>query len=263
MTLHRRRFLIGFGAMAAVFATTRITRAQPVFSLPSGDLGNEGALYRFRIEPDEFGPVQCTAAVLPRRSFRARIVERRERLGASHAVENIARASGARVAINGGTFNGAFQPDGLLIVDGKTISQKRADWMGMLTIDDAGIASVTAKPHLHSARYALQGHPMIVEPGGKMGMWREDHKRFRRSIIAQSGDLIIAMVTSRISLFSLAYTLIEHPDALYLPSVDAALNLSGAATTSFYAKLLDGTEIIEPAYWPNRDVVTFHTPETV
>lgn len=259
MGMRRSRFVIGFGA----FALATVARRKPAIAqvMPPADmntdLGNQGAFYRFALDVGDGAHVICRAAVLPRQSFAAQIVEQKTRDNAEFAVQDIARRTGATVAINGGRFNGAFAPDGLLIVDGQTIGHKRADWMGYVTIGDAGNATITNKPDLAAARYALQGDPLIIEPGGKMGMIREDNQRFRRSIIAQSGDLIIAMVTTPVSLFSLAYALLENPHVLFLTHVDAALNLSGAATTSFFAKFPDRTQIVVQARWPNRSVITF------
>lgn len=257
MNLQRRKFLHGLGAFSATLATaSQIAVAQPEQPSTTADLGGQGALYRFGLDVGG-AHVYCTVASLPRRSFRASIVEQRSRDGALTAVRDIARSTNATIAINGGSFNGAFAPDGLLVVDGNTIGEKRADWMGYLTIDETGDASVTATPRLRDARYALQGNPMIVEPGGKMGIKREDRHWLRRTVIAQSGDLILAIVTSPVSLFALGYALLERPDAFYVNRIDAALNLSGAATTSFYANPPGGEPIIVPASWPNRDVITF------
>lgn len=235
----------------------RLGPRAPHFPAPQTfDLGNQGALYRFSLALGGRNVI-ITAASLPRRSFRAAIVEQKTRQGALDAVRAIGASTGATVAINGGRFNGAFAPDGALIIDGKTIGTKRADWLGYLTIDDDGNASVTSRPALAHSRYAVQGNPLIVEPGGKMGIEREDHEWLRRTVIAQSGDIVLAMVTSPVSLFSLAYALIEQPEAFYTNRIDAALNLSGAATTGFYARLQDGETVDVPPYWPNRDVITF------
>jgi hypothetical protein len=258
MRVKRSRFVIGFGAFATAGVLRVPARAQMM--PPPGlntDLGHQGAFYRFALDVGSGEHVICRAAVLPRQSFAAAIVEQTTRDNAEFAVQDVARQSGATVAINGGRFNGAFQPDGLLMVNGRTIGQKRADWIGYLTIDNAGNAAVTDKPDLGSARYALQGDPLIIEPRGKIGMMREDNQRFRRSIIAQSGDVIIAMVTSPVSLFSLAYGLMENPHSLFLTHIDAALNLSGAATTSMYVKFADRSEMVVQALWPNRSVITF------
>jgi hypothetical protein len=258
MKIDRKRFVVGAGALSAVTLTgARRAAAQFVQGTQIADLGNQGALYRVALDLGGGRRAFCTAAVLPRRSFAARIVEQQSHDGALTAVEDIARKTGATVALNGGQFNGAFAPDGLLIVDGKLVGRKRADWLGYLTIDRDGDASVTDKPDLRNAMYAVQGYPMLIEPGEKIGIWREDNKRFRRTVIAQSGDVIVAMVTTPVSLFELAYALIERPDALFLNRIDAALNMSGAATSSFYAKQSDGREITIPASWPNRDVVIF------
>ncbi len=253
MKTSRRRFIIGFGAMTAAL-TTR-ARPQGYITEQTYDLGAQGALYKLRFEAGDI--VRCTAAVLPRSSFRATILEQPGRAGSLTAVRDLARKSGARLAINGGRFNGAFAPDGLLIVNGKLIGKKRADWNGALTIDGGGRATISASPDLRAAQYAVQGYPTLVDSNGAMGIKREDRERFRRTVIAQSGDLIIAMVTSAVSLYELAYLLIEFPDAFFVHAIDTALNLSGAATTAFYAKLSDGTEIEEPASWPNRDVIAF------
>ena len=262
MSLARNQFLIGLGAFACVGPVRPAARViiRPPMLPPApqvSDLGNQGALYRFFLDIGDGQRVFCTAAALPRRSFAARIVEQPTRQNAWTAVQSIGRSTKATVAINGGRFNGAFAPDGLLIVDKRVIGEKRADWIGYLTVDADGNAAVTNKPDLRRAQYAVQGDPLIIEPGGKMGMMREDGKRFRRTLIVQSGDVIYAMVTTPVSLFSLAYALLERPDALYVNHFDAALNLSGAATTSFYAKLTDGQEVNVPAFWPNRDVITF------
>jgi hypothetical protein len=259
MRVRRHGFLRAIGGFAAGCACV----PSPVFGqqlLNNGDaidLGNQGALYRVRIDGGDFDSVFCTAGVLPRSSFRARVLEQRDRSTAQTAVRTLAQACGATVAINGGYFNGAFAPDGLLIVDGKTIGRRRGDWMGLLTIDEHGNASVGTDTDLRGVQYAVQGYPMLVEPGGRMGIEREDHEQSRRTVIAQSGDVILAMVTSAVSLFNLAYALIERPEAFYLHSIDAAMNLSGAATTSLYAKTPDRGEVYIPALWPNRDVIVF------
>lgn len=242
------------GAVSESFADAQILTPAETQTY---DLGAQGALYRFTVDAGGGRRFACTAAVLPRRSFAARIVQQQGRVGAMTAVPDTARRVRATVAINGGYFNGAFAPDGLLLVDGQAIGQKRADWRGYLAIDNDGNASVTDKPDLHKSRFAVQGHPLIIEPDNKMGIEREDERRSRRSVIAQSGDLIIAMITTPVSLFTLAYALMEQPEAFFVTRIDSALNLTGAATASFYAKTADGHEIVQPAYWPNRDVVIF------
>lgn len=256
VSIRRRTFLGALGAVSAAFATSAPAFAQSPPQAQTVDLGNQGALYRFQVNAG-FGSIFFTVAALPRHSFAAGIVEQHDRAGALTAVRDIGRSSGATVAINGGRFNGAFAPDGLLIVDGKTAGEKRSDWMGYLVIDGNGSASVTTSPNLRHARYAVQGNPTIVEPGGKMGIVREDSMRARRTVIAQSGDVILAIVTSPVSLFDLGYALIERPDLFFVNRIDAALNLSGGATTAFYARLPGGESVDVPAYWPNRDVITF------
>ncbi len=263
--MRRTRFIIAFGALATASATTVATALSQITIVPAGspnwrqatlDLGNQAALYRFRLNYDDGGAF-CTAAVLPKSTFRAEILANTDKSSGLTLVQDLARSSGAAVAINGGFFNGAFSPEGLLTVDGRSVGVARSDWLGSLTVDRAGDAEISTSAS-RSAAYAVQGNPMLIEPGGNMGIHREDHLLERRTVIAQSGDMIVAMVTSPVSLFRLAYALMEHPETLALSHIDAALNLSGGATTSFYAKLLDGSEITEAAGWPNRDVIAFY-----
>ncbi len=175
--------------------------------------------------------------------------------GTGH-VRDLARKYGARVAINGGRFNGAFAPDGLLVVDGQRIGQKRADYSGAFVVDADGRPSVTTSPDLRVAKYAVQGYPTLVQ-SGSMGITREDHVFARRTVVAQGGDTIVAMVTSPATMYQLAYMLVEYPEAFYLHGIDVAVNLSGDATTGFYARGLNGSETVDPSFWPNRDVIVF------
>jgi len=258
MNVTRKAFTVMLGTTAAGFALrARQGAAQVLSPATTSDLGHQGVLYRVQFPPVyDSPPVHCMVAVLPRESFAAQIIESHDRRSVT-TVRDAARAAHARVAINGGFFNGAFAPEGLLVVDGKIVGRKRADWDGTFVVDYAGTPSVTTKPDLRTARYVVQGHPTLVERGAKMGIRSEDHVRGRRTVVAQSGDAILAMVTSPVSLYQLAYLLLEYPDAFYAHDIDVALNLTGDATAGFYAKLPGGTEIEERSYWPNRDVIVF------
>jgi exopolysaccharide biosynthesis protein len=202
--------------------------------------------------------VECLAALLPRAGFAAAILDEPDRAAGYSAVVDLARSRGASVAVNGGffTFN-PFTPDGLLLIDGKTVARARADYSGAIAIDGDGVLSVGPTAGARRATFAVQGHPTLVENGGKMGMQRATGDRTARTFVAQSGETVIVAVTSPVTLYHLADALVQYPDAFGLRRIDAALNLSGAATTSFYARLPDGSEVIRKSSWPNRDVLIF------
>jgi len=254
----RRQFSVGLAAATVAFPVPGArVRAQEFLPHDTYNLGYQGVLYKLAFAHSGPRQITITAAVLPRSSFRASIVEEHDRAGSLTAVRDVARNVGASVSLNGGRFTGAFAPDGYLLVGGRVIGRKRADWDGYFTVDDRGRPSVTTSPHLSTAEYAVQGYPTLIRAGGVLGVTHEDHVVTRRTVVAQSGDLIIAMVTSPVSLLDLGVLLLENSDAFYLPRFDVALNLSGAATTGLYAKLADGSEFVERSYWPNRDVIVF------
>jgi Phosphodiester glycosidase len=253
--MRRTRFIVGVGAFAAAGMT--LTRgalsqvAEPI------SLGNQGALFQFKVKGNGI-EADCIAAVLPQSTFEARILSNRLRPNDTAIVADLAVETDAIVGINGGFFTDTGDPDGLLILDGKRVSYARGDWKGFFSIDETGAASIgTTSPP--SARYAMQGYPMLIEPGGVMGIRRDDRVQTRRSIIAQSGSTIVAMVVSPISLFDLASALMQDPGAFGLAHFDAALNLNGDAATGFYARTPQGKKVIVQAQWSSRDVIAFYS----
>jgi hypothetical protein len=253
--MRRTRFIVGFGAFAAVGAT--LTRRVLTQVPEPTALGNQGALYQFGFKINGNG-ADCVAAVLPQSGFQARILSNKLRPGDPEIVADLADETGATVAINGGFFYDTGEPDGLLILDGKRIGYARSDWMGVFSIDDSGAASIgTATPS--SPRYAMQGFPMLIEPGGVMGIRSDDRVQYRRSILAQSGSTIVAMVVTPISLYELAAALLDNPGAFGLTHFDTALNLTGAATTGFYAKTAQGKKVLVQARAGTRDVIAFYS----
>lgn len=260
----RRREFLGTASAAVIAAGT------PAFALAqagtgytvegSFDLGNQGAIRSIRFAPERgVVPVRCLAAMLPRSSFSATLVQLQERSTSYNAVSELGRSNNAVVAINGGFFKyDTFSPDGLLIVNGRRVGQIRTDEGGFAMIDDKGALTIAPEFPRHAApRFALQGLPMLINPGGKMAMRSENLERARRSFLAQGDDYVIAGITSPVTLWHLADVMIEYPDAFGLNSIDAAINLTGDATSAFYAKLADGTIMQRAASWPNLDVLLF------
>jgi Phosphodiester glycosidase len=223
------------------------------------DLGSQGSVRYIRFAPERgVVPVLCTAAILPQATFRSNLAELHERSKAYNAVNEMAIANDAVVAVNGGFFVfNTFTPDGLLIVDGRRIGQARPGVGGIVALDSIGRLSISGDTDPRGALNAVQSQPLLVLPGGKMGMRSETGLLARRSFIAVSGDFVIAGITSPVTLYHLADVMIEYPDAFGLPRIDAALNLTGDATSAFYARLQEGTTLERRPTWPNRDVLLF------
>jgi len=257
----RRRFLASTSAATLAAAVPGLAAAQTGFTLEgSFDLGDQGVIRSIRFAPERgIVPVRCLVAMLPRTNFGATLVQLHERSSSYNAVSDLGRANNATVAINGGFFKyDTFSPDGLLIVDGKRIGELRTDEGGVVLIDQSGSVSITANelPRRYT-KFAVQGMPLLVAPGGKMGMHSENWMRARRSFLAQTADMVIAGITTPVTLWHLADVMIEYPDAFGVPQIDAAVNLTGDATSAFYAKLADGTVMERKASWPNLDVLLF------
>ncbi|HEX8806055.1 MAG TPA: phosphodiester glycosidase family protein [Candidatus Aquilonibacter sp.] len=252
--MRRTQFIVGLG----VFAAANMTWTRSALSQVPGpvSLGSQGALYQFSLKGDGVTS-DCLAAVLPQSAFEARILSNRLRPSDNAIVADLAQETGAVVGINGGFYSMAGGPDGLLILDGKRIGYARSDWKGYFSIDGTGAASIGTDVQ-PTVPYAMQGYPMLIEPGGVMGIRSNDHIQARRSVIAQSGSTIVAMVVSQISLFELASFLMQNPSAFGLTHFDAALNLSGSATSGFYAKMPHGKSVNVQAQASSRDVIAFY-----
>jgi len=89
-----------------------------------------------------------------------------------------------------------------------------------------------------------------------MGIHSNSYDEFRRSFIAQSGNIIVTGVTSPVSLYELAEVLLQFPDAFLVNRFDAALNLSGDATAAFFARVPHG-DIREGGGVNSPAVITF------
>jgi hypothetical protein len=258
MGVSRGTFLASAAAGLIAGGALRARAAEPYEILGEIALNGAGTLRLLNLRPERGRvPVQCTAAILSRTQVAARIVNREIRGNQSPTVAEIARENGALVAINGGYFTDAYAPDGLLVVDGRTIAPARSDYSDVVAIDRNGSLSIVSPAGARGAYYAVQGKPSLVGPGGTMGMHREVGGRARRTFVAQGGDSIVVATTSEVTLYHLANVLVEYPDAFGLRGIDAAVNLSGDATSGMYVALPQGGEAGHAASWVNRDFLVF------
>lgn len=258
--MRRGEFVVQAAASVVVpFPALRRFQFAPYAQLSSKLLAGGGIMRKLQFAP-ELGPVPvtCLAAVLDRKQYTAAVVQQHRYSNFAPNVGDIARANHAAVAINGGFFlTPRFRPDGLLIVDQKTVSPANPAYEGAFMVDLNGLPSVVAATEVKSAAFAVQGKPMLVDLGGKMGMHSENYLRSERTFVAQAGDTIIAGVTTPVTLYHLADLFIEYPFAFGVQKIDAALNLSGSATTGVYLRFADGHEYIRDEDWVNRDVIVF------
>lgn len=174
--------------------------------------------------------------------FQLRVVEQRSDKG-SRASDFLAGENDVFV-INGGffernRFNDRLSASGLVIVDGVTTSRehKRAG-SGIIHTDGNGVG-IQYRDKLRDRSgitHAVQVGPILVDPGGVKGIYKNVPKRFNRSAICRrNGSFTAFVVEGGISLFQFA-------DLLSLPAqaggfgCDIAINLDGGPSTQAILK---------------------------
>jgi uncharacterized protein YigE (DUF2233 family) len=144
----------------------------------------------------------------------------------------------AVIVVNGGYFrmeNDKYFPDGLIIVNGKTIGSSYDNFAGMLAINRKGaeLRWLTNKPYNSNEGLlaALQSFPILVKPGGKLGFPEqyEDNLKARRTVIGQDKDGNILLIVASKGYFTL------HQLSTYLTesdlNLDIAINLDGGPSS--------------------------------
>lgn len=168
-------------------------------------------------------------------AFRLDLAKVRLRIASAEGreeVADLARGTGALLAVNGGFFDGDGRPLGLLVSGGRELSRlRRADW-GVLTIDLTGVASVV---HVRDFRrtkgldFALEAGPRLVVAGKPLHLKDQSDPRTAIGVRPGGRELVLVVVERSVSLTDLARDLAETfgcPDAL---------NLDGGSSTQLWA----------------------------
>jgi uncharacterized protein YigE (DUF2233 family) len=140
--------------------------------------------------------------------------------------------------INGGFFerdsSDRLSPSGLLIIDGKVVAEEhQRAGSGVIYVEADGVAITRRKDFRDRARvrHALQVGPLLVDPGGVKGIYKNDLERHNRSAICLRGTSFTAFVVEGgISLFQLADLLSRPRDGGGF-GCDIAINLDGGPST--------------------------------
>lgn len=154
------------------------------------------------------------------------------------SLENWQKETNAALVVNGGYFrieNERYFPNGLTVVDGEVSGRSYVGYGGMLAVQGsrAELRWLVEQPYQYGEQFqaALQSFPILVKPGGQLGFGaeREDHKRARRTVIAQDREGRILFIIAPLGHFTL------HELSLYLTesdlNLDIAINLDGGGST--------------------------------
>jgi uncharacterized protein YigE (DUF2233 family) len=157
--------------------------------------------------------------------------------------DQVGAAAKALLVINGGYFQygdgQAMEPTGLLMVDGVLMSPRSAcrACSGVLYADQSGL-HIDFAQGLKEARglqAAVQTGPMLVHPGGSVGIRLAGGPRAARSAVClDGGDIVVLAALSPLTLFELA-TLLATPKDHGGFGCERAINLDGGPSTQIYA----------------------------
>jgi uncharacterized protein YigE (DUF2233 family) len=159
--------------------------------------------------------------------------------------DQVGKAAKAVLVINGGFWwirdDASLAPNGLLIVDGKkrAPSKKCSVCGGILYADKKGAhlersgAAVPAKGTLA----ALQSGPVLVAPGGKVGIRKPGGPEAGRSAICLSGDSIYVFAIFNALAMQETARLLQAPSATGGFGCERAINLDGGTSTQVYVNL--------------------------
>lgn len=173
----------------------------------------------------------------------------------------IAERQHAAAMVNGGYFDATFQPVGLVVKAGQTVSEisHQPALSGVLAIDQDGsvqlIPRVSYVPD-ESINSAIQAGPFIIDPGGKTGIRSDDLKKAKRTAIGQTlAGEIVFIITTPCTLFELSEILTQQPDKLGVEGFDRVLNVDGGPSTGLYLKDHDEHHVIPETAVPNTIVM--------
>lgn len=172
--------------------------------------------------------------------YAARLVDqpRASLLSAPRISELTGRAK-ALLGVNGGYFDADFNPVGLYVMGGsiRRPFANRQLLSGLVVIGRTGRLEIRTKQETYQdAVYALQCGPLIIDPGGEIGIKNTPGPTARRTVlgIAETGELAVISTTA-VSLRALAEVLHGHPAAFGVGRLERALNLDGGPSTAMTA----------------------------
>jgi uncharacterized protein YigE (DUF2233 family) len=167
---------------------------------------------------------------------------RQQAQAGGQAISDFLTDPGDVLAINGGFFDidsrQRLTPSGLLIVDGALVRDVTEKGSGIVFTTAAGVGIVRRQDFSTAGvTHAVQSGPLLVDPGGKLGIYKEDFDRQRRSAICLDGGAVrIIMVEGGLSLLELGRVLSSPREAGGL-ACEIALNLDGGPSTQAMTRI--------------------------
>lgn len=154
-------------------------------------------------------------------------------------ISELTRRAKAQLGVNGGYFDTDFNPVGLYVLGGvvRRPYRERQLLSGTVVIGRSGQLTVrTRSEPYQDAVYALQCGPLIIDPGGEIGIKNAPGPEARRTVlgIGATGELAVISTTA-VSLRTLAEALHDNPGGFGVSRIERALNLDGGPSTAMTA----------------------------
>lgn len=153
--------------------------------------------------------------------------------GAPQSLPSWQAQSGALLVVNGGFFTEANEATGLLISGGRRSGRSYEGFGGMFAVTEQGpeVRWLGEEPYeaQEPLLAALQAFPMLLTPGGAVGIVEDDDQRARRTVVAQDDEgriLFLVAAQGHFTLYGLSRFLAASDMGL-----DRALNLDGGASS--------------------------------
>ena len=131
--------------------------------------------------------------------------------------------------VNGGYFDGNMKPVGYCKIGDEWLSKKSSESLsGYLLLNDSGQLEIRHKTLPKGTPHSvLQAGPLIIDPGGTVGIHSELGLPAKRTVVAITSDQrVLVMTTSEVTLYQFARFLKKQ-----LPQIDRAINLDGGPST--------------------------------
>ncbi|HZZ42308.1 MAG TPA: phosphodiester glycosidase family protein [Tepidisphaeraceae bacterium] len=164
----------------------------------------------------------------------------------------------ALLAINGGYFDANLRPIGWRVIGGQETSPPihSPPYSAVFCITADAVSHISwvqdAPPH---PILAIQSGPLLVEPGGQIGIHPPAGPIAFRTLLALTpGGNLLVITTTPVSLLHLAQALTEHPESFGADRIDSALNLDGGPSTGMFVQT-PTTTFRFPAPGPLREAL--------
>jgi hypothetical protein len=149
-------------------------------------------------------------------------------------LEGALRESGASMAINGGFFDPAERPEGLVVSEGVTLSARSDALGGGILVIAAGRATLAPAEGFVAAPgtdLAIQARPRLVVDGARSVVHDDGRSAERTALCLRDHGRRIEVVIGRGDAAGRGPTLAELADRLVSRGCEAALNLDGGPST--------------------------------